>query len=63
MPAPVGEEEGGPREHDPEGAHQVNDARAGGVGSLCVERPKIGWDGVGKTRQELQQTKGDPSRG
>ena len=63
MPAPVGEEEGGPREHDPEGEHQVNNARVGGVGYLCMEHQKSRLRRCRKTCQELCQTKGDPSRG
>jgi len=40
MAAPVGEVEGGPREHEPEGALQVLHARAGGEDTLRLDLQK-----------------------
>ena len=51
MAAPVGEVGGDPREHEADGALQVNDARAGGVDALRVDHRK----------SRLRRCGGDPS--
>ena len=58
MAAPVGEVGGDPREHEPDGALQVYNARAGGVDTLAGVIGRVGWDGVEETRQELHQNMG-----